>query len=77
MGELKNHLDAEYKSLVEKLETEIAKYDSLAQLAFDTDVNVRFESIISCAKLVGANTERLVDLEAGAALFTSEKPVVL
>ncbi|MGN0786851.1 MAG: hypothetical protein ACI4OB_05585 [Christensenellales bacterium] len=77
MSELKNHLDAEYKSLVEKLEAEIAKYDSLAQLAFDADVNVRFESIISRAKLVGANTERLVDLEAGAALFTSGKPVVL
>ena len=77
MGELKNHLDAEYKALVEELEAEIAKYDSLAQLAFDADVNVRFESIISRAKLVGANTERLVDLEAGAALFTSGKPVVL
>lgn len=77
MGELKNHLDAEYKALVEELEAEIAKYDSLAQLAFDTDVNVRFESIISRAKLVGANTERFVDLEAGAALFTSGTPVVL
>lgn len=77
MGELKNHLDAEYKSLVKKLEAEIAKYDSLAQLAFDADVNVRFESVISRAKLVGANTERLVDLKAGAALFTSGKPVVL
>lgn len=77
MGELKNQLDAEYKSLVEKLEAKIAKYDSLAQLAFDADVNVRFESIISRAKLVGADTERLVDPEAGAALFTSGKPVVL
>ncbi|MGN1111665.1 MAG: hypothetical protein ACI4RP_00535, partial [Acutalibacteraceae bacterium] len=77
MAELKNQLDAEYKSLVEKLKAKIAKYDSLAQLAFDADVNVRFESIVSRAKLVGADTERLVDPEAGAALFTSGKPVVL
>lgn len=77
MAELKNQLDAAYKSLIEKLETELAKYDSLAELAFDTDVNVRFESIISRAKLIGVNTGRLVDLEAGTTLFTSGKPVIL
>lgn len=77
MTELKNQLDSEYNALVEKLETELAEYGSLVDLAFDADVNIRFESILSRAKLIGANTERLVDLESGAALFTSGKPVVL
>ena len=77
MAEIKMQLDTEYKTLVERLETELAAYDSLATLAFDADVNVRFDSIVSRAKLVGANTERFVDLKAGAALFTSGKPVVL
>lgn len=77
MTELKNQLDSEYNALVEKLETELAEYGSLVDLAFDADVNIRFESILSRAKLIGANTDRLVDLESGAALFTSGKPVVL
>ena len=77
MTELKNQLDAEYKALIEKLEAKLAEYDSLVALAFDADVNVRFDSIISRAKLVDADTARLVDFDAGAALFTSGKPVVL
>ena len=77
MTELKNQLDSEYNALVEKLETELAEYGSLVDLAFDADVNIRFERILSRAKLIGANTDRLVDLESGAALFTSGKPVVL
>lgn len=77
MTELKNQLDSEYNALVEKLETELAEYGSLVDFSFDADVNIRFESILSRAKLIGANTDRLVDLESGAALFTSGKPVVL
>jgi hypothetical protein len=77
MTDLKNQLDSEYHALVEKLEIELAEYGSLVDLAFDADVNIRFESILSRAKLIGANTDRLVDLESGAALFTSGKPVVL
>ena len=77
MAELKNQLDSEYNAIMDKLETELAEYGSLVALAFDADVNVRFESILSRAKLIGANTDRLVDLESGAALFTSGKPVVL
>lgn len=77
MAELKNQLDAEYKILIEKLETKLAEYDSLVALAFDADVNVRFDSIISRAKLVDADATRLVDFDAGAALFTNGKPVVL
>lgn len=49
----------------------------LTMLAFGEDVNIRLASVISRAKLIGANTEHLVDLNAGAALFTSVKPVVL
>lgn len=77
MSALKNQLDAEYKELIEKLEAELEKFDSLAALAFDADVNLRFKSIVSRAKLVDANTDRLIDLEAGATLFTSGLPVVL
>lgn len=77
MTELKNQLDSEYNAIMEKLETELAEYGSLVALAFDADVNIRFESILSRAKLIGANTDRLVDLESGAALFTSGKHVVL
>ena len=46
-------------------------------LAFDADINIRFSSIITRARLVGANTDRLVGVEAGAELFTSGAPVVL
>lgn len=77
MAAIKSQLDTEYKALIEKLEAELAEYDSLAALAFDADINIRFSSIISRARLVGANTDRLVSVEAGAELFTSGAPVVL
>ena len=77
MSAIKSQLDTEYKALVEKLEAELAEYDSLVALAFDADINIRFSSIISRARLVGANTARLVGVEAGAELFTSGAPVVL
>ena len=77
MTELKNQLDREYKILIEKMEERMAKYKSLAELAFDEDANVRFDSIISRAKLIDADTDRLVDFGTGAALFTSGVPVVL
>lgn len=77
MAAIKSQLDTEYKALIEKLEAELAEYDSLATLAFDADINIRFSSIISRARLVGANTDRLVSVEAGAELFTSGAPVVL
>ena len=77
MSAIKSQLDTEYKALIEKLEAELAEYDSLAALAFDADINIRFSSIISRARLVGANTDRLVSVEAGAELFTSGAPVVL
>lgn len=77
IAELSNQLDSEYKAYIERLDAELSEYSSLATLAFDADMNSRFESIISRAKLVGANTDRFVNLESGAALFTSGKPVVL
>lgn len=77
IAELKNQLNAEYTALAEKLQAKLAEYDSLVALAFDEDVNVRFDSIISRAKLVDADTDRLVDFDTGAALFTSGAPVIL
>lgn len=77
MAELKNQLDSEYNALMEKLEAKLAEYGSLVTLAFDPDVNTRFESIISRAKLIGANTNRLIDFETGASIFASGKPITL
>lgn len=77
MAALTNQLDAEYRAFVDKLEAELAEYKSLVNLAFATDVNVRLESIISRAKLMGANEDRFINIEEGAALFTSGTPVEL
>lgn len=77
LAALKAQLDQESTKLIAQLEAELTRYSSLIELAFDTDVNVRFESLISRAELVGANTKRFVSVDEGAALFTRGNPVTL
>lgn len=70
-------LDEDLLAVIKKLQTELNEYTSLASLAFDLDTNVRLESIVSRARLIGAKEERLLNFEEGAALFTSGHPIVL
>lgn len=70
-------LDEDLLAVIEKLQAELNEFTSLASLAFDLDMNVRLESIVSRARLIGAKEERLLNFEEGAALFTSGHPIVL
>lgn len=69
--------DADHMVIIKKLQSELDEYASLAFLAFDPDANIRLESIINRARLIGANTERLLNFDEGASLFTSGQPIVL
>lgn len=69
--------DTDHMVIIKKLQSELDEYASLAFLAFDPDANIRLESIINRARLIGANTERLLNFDEGASLFTSGQPIVL
>lgn len=69
--------DEDHMVIIKKLQSELDEYASLAFLAFDPDANIRLESIINRARLIGANTERLLNFDEGASLFTSGQPIVL
>ena len=77
MSDLTAQIAAEEKEHFEQLSAELAKYSSLVAYAFDPDANNRFENMLSRATLVGVNTNRMIDFDAGASLFSSGKPVVL
>ena len=62
---------------IKEIQSELEQYATLAALAFDPDANMRLESIVYRARLIGANEDRLLNFEEGAALFTSGQPVVL
>jgi len=77
MAVLTAKLDDEYKSILEKVNSELNQYESLAALAFSEDVNVRFDSSIMRAKFVGVSEDRILTRETGEALFTSNEPITL
>ena len=77
MSALTAEIVATEKEQFAKLSAELAKFSSLVSYAFDSNVNSRFENLISRATLVGANTNRMIDFDAGASLFGNGKPVVL
>ena len=77
MSALTAEIVATEKEQFAKLSAELAKFSSLVSYAFDSNVNSRFENLISRATLVGATTNRMIDFDAGASLFGNGKPVVL
>ena len=77
MDAITSHMEEAEKKHVESLCAELDKYSSLISYAFDPDVNIRFENILSRANLVGASVDRIIDFDEGAALFGGGKPVVI
>lgn len=77
LAALTEKLDEDLTAAIKKLQSELDQFATLAALAFDQDANMRLESIVNRARLIGANEGRLLNFEEGAAMFTSGKPVVL
>ncbi len=57
---LNEQLDAHYKALIELLKQEFAKFKSIAELAFDLNVNIAFDGSIELAKYVGCPEEKIL-----------------
>ena len=77
IAELTAKLEEDLTETIKEIQSELEQYATLAALAFDPDANMRLESIVYRARLIGANEDRLLNFEEGAALFTSGQPVVL
>lgn len=66
---LNEQLDEQYKSLVQILETNIQKFKSMIELAFDVNVNVAFESSVAFARFNAVPEERILKSKADVDAF--------
>ena len=61
-------LDADYQKLINKLEEEYNRFSSLADLAFDVDINLAFQGSIKLARHIGVKDSEIlkskVDIDA-------------
>jgi len=57
---LNEKLDAHNKALIDLLNQEFAKFKSVAELAFDLNVNVAFAGSVTLAQYVGCSDERIL-----------------
>ena len=64
-------LDEKYQSYVISLNTELEQYSSLVALAFDGDVNTRFELTVDVAKLAGVDTSKILKTDEERDAFFS------
>ena len=53
-------LDEQYKALLELLKQEFAKFQSVAALAFDLDVNIAFAGSVELAQFVGVKDDQIL-----------------
>ncbi|GHS94379.1 hypothetical protein AGMMS50276_06910 [Synergistales bacterium] len=67
---LNERLDAHYRELIEILKREFAKFKSVAELAFDLNVNIAFAGSVTLAEHVGCADEKILkDKKAVDAYF--------
>ena len=57
---LNEQLDAHHKALIDLLNQEFAKFKSVAELAFDLNVNVAFAGSVTLAQYVGCSDQRIL-----------------
>jgi len=62
-------LSSEYIEYVVMLDKEFAKFSSLAELAFDEDVNIAYSGSIALAEYVGCSEEQMLRTEADINAF--------
>lgn len=53
-------LDLHYENLLKQLREEFAKFSSIVELAFDTDVNIAFQSSVELSYYVGVNESNIL-----------------
>jgi len=66
-------LDNEYCDFVSKLNDDFSEFNSIIILAFDGDMNQRFETSIRVAQNVGASEDKLLRNSAERDAFFSEE----
>lgn len=57
---LAEKLDEQYRLLVQKLEADFKRFNSMLDLAFDTDINIAFESSVQFARYNGVPEDRIL-----------------
>ena len=77
MATLVEQLDNEYKEFIAAIEKDMSEFRCLAALAFDPDVNVRFETSVALARQVGVKESRILHQDDWDRIFNSNKPVTL
>ena len=77
MAALVEQLDNEYKEFIAAIEKDMSEFRCLAALAFDPDVNVRFETSVALARQVGVEENRILRPDDWERIFNSTKPVTL
>ena len=77
MAALVEQLDNEYKEFIAAIEKDMSEFRCLAALAFDPDVNVRFETSVALARQVGVEENRILRPDDWERIFNSNKPVTL
>ena len=60
IAKLNQKLDERYRWVLEKLEREIAKYNSILELAFSPDVNIAFVGSVALAEYVGVQKNTIL-----------------
>ena len=60
LNSLNAKLDEQYKSLIELLKSEFAKFQSVVDLAFDLNVNIAFIASVELAQYVGCMDEKIL-----------------
>lgn len=53
-------LDIQYSELLRQLEEEFAKFSTIVELAFDTNVNTAFESSVELSRFIGVEESKIL-----------------
>lgn len=77
MSHLKKALTAEQNSFIESLNKELSEYKSLALLAFDPDVNARFNVSIELARKAGVAEHRILHEDDWDRIMNATGPLTL
>jgi hypothetical protein len=70
---LNEQLEAHYKALIKLLEQEFAKFKSVAELAFDLNVNIAFAGSVTLAQYVGCPEDKILKDKAAVDAFFLER----
>ena len=78
-SQIQKEVDAvseENKKLLIELQKKMEDFDSLVELAFDRDVNIRFQSSVERARVIGVSEDRILHNKHEIdAFFTDNKPI--